>query len=156
MAVIIKERQKIMVPSQSCRVKMLAEDEKKDIAVLTFDMPSKDSGKLELYSPFSPKQKEIEPMFKGDPIDGMSGGPVISLEQQGDPKLAGLNSMHLYTIQSPRMRKHLEKKYFEVTGIHNFQERLEEAGYGDKNRIGKEITSDEIITFLKKNNLYEK
>lgn len=196
------------------RVKMLAEDEKKDIAVLAFNMPGKDSewaqkahtlplekgvsikdkekialighaagfpytvgiadaikipgsntlmsyrdkrfSKLELYSPFSPKQKEIEPMFKGDPIDGMSGGPVISLEQQGDPKLAGLNSRHLYMIQSPRMWKHLEKKYFEVTGIHNFQERIEEAGYGDKNRIGKEITSDEIITFLKKNNLYEK
>lgn len=112
---------------------------------------------LELYSEFLPDRKEINPFFKGDTISGMSGGPVISLDQHGDPKLAGLNSMTIgmHKIGEYYQDKDFEGLSFQRTKIHNFYETLKKAGHAKENRIGKMVTSDEITTFLKKYNLYE-
>lgn len=66
-------------------------------------------------------EKSFASHFKGDMIPGMSGGPTIGLEQEGDPKLIGLNT-----------------------------------GFTKLLNMGFSVTSDEIIAFLKKHDLYEK
>lgn len=87
---------------------------------------------------------------KGEAIPGMSGGPVIKLDEKGKPRLVGINMNLLQYIDTIN-----DKQASSIIGIPNIFKKIIELGYGREDAIANIATSTNIIKFLKEHNLYE-